>query len=182
MQVRFVSVASKDREQSTELRLPVVLGRSEKDAKLRIRSDSVSRKHCEFFLEDDVVFVRDLGSTNGTFVDGTRVSGTTPASVRHGGIVRVGTVSLRVEWESLPDRKSTDRNNADDDTAAIAAKTPDTIRDETPEEPELLDDAAEPVAVADDAGEAEAGFPAAADEVQPPPDDEKLGDFFKSLK
>lgn len=47
----------------------------EQDCQLRPSSESVSRHHCVFTLDDFGVRVRDLGSTNGTFVNGQRVQG-----------------------------------------------------------------------------------------------------------
>jgi hypothetical protein len=39
----------------------------------RVSDSSVSSFHAELMFEDDVIRVRDLNSTNGTFVDGTKV-------------------------------------------------------------------------------------------------------------
>lgn len=47
----------------------------EQDCQLRPSSESVSRHHCVFTLDDFSVRLRDLGSTNGTFVNGQRVQG-----------------------------------------------------------------------------------------------------------
>lgn len=52
--------------------LPVTLGRGE-EAKIRIPLASISRKHCELVDEDDELVVKDLGSSNGTLVNGERV-------------------------------------------------------------------------------------------------------------
>ena len=41
----------------------------------------VSRSHCFVALKGDDLFVSDLGSTNGTYVDGVRVEGTVPLPV-----------------------------------------------------------------------------------------------------
>lgn len=49
----------------------------EQDCQLRPSSESVSRHHCVFTLDDFSVRLRDLGSTNGTFVNGQRVQGQT---------------------------------------------------------------------------------------------------------
>jgi pSer/pThr/pTyr-binding forkhead associated (FHA) protein len=49
-----------------------VLGR-QTDCQLRIPSASVSRHHCEVVLGDGTVKVRDLGSSNGTFVNKQKV-------------------------------------------------------------------------------------------------------------
>ncbi len=50
------------------------VGRGE-DSGLVVADDHVSREHALFTLADDVVWVRDLDSANGTFVNGERVSG-----------------------------------------------------------------------------------------------------------
>ncbi len=47
----------------------------EQDCQLRPNSESVSRHHCVFTIDDFGVRLRDLGSTNGTFVNGKRVQG-----------------------------------------------------------------------------------------------------------
>ena len=40
-----------------------------------LRKDDISRRHAEVFYEGDGFFLRDLGSTNGTFVNGEQISG-----------------------------------------------------------------------------------------------------------
>jgi pSer/pThr/pTyr-binding forkhead associated (FHA) protein len=53
-------------------RLLVVVGRHRRcDA--QIDSARVSRRHCCLALDSDGVFVRDLGSTNGTWINGRRI-------------------------------------------------------------------------------------------------------------
>jgi pSer/pThr/pTyr-binding forkhead associated (FHA) protein len=49
-----------------------VIGRGD-DCQLRPQSDAVSRRHCEIMITENEVVVRDLGSRNGTFVNGERV-------------------------------------------------------------------------------------------------------------
>src|SRR5467141_504060 len=43
------------------------------DVDVRVDDPSVSRRHCVVEPRDEQVFVRDLGSTNGTLVNGVRV-------------------------------------------------------------------------------------------------------------
>ena len=78
MDVRFVVVSPASLKRSVAVRLPILVGRSD-EARFRLRQDSVSRRHCEFFIEDDAVHVRDLGSTNGTFLDGKEIAAETAA-------------------------------------------------------------------------------------------------------
>ncbi len=53
----------------------------------------VSRLHCRLTLQDDGVLVEDLESTNGTFVNGQRVSKSLLAS---GDLLRVGRMEFAV--------------------------------------------------------------------------------------
>lgn len=99
MDVRFVIVAPASRKAVHAVRLPVLVGRSD-EAKFRVQQDSVSRRHCEFFLKDEAVFVRDLGSTNGTLVNGERIPSSVATAVPPDAEVRVGGIVFRVEYES----------------------------------------------------------------------------------
>ncbi|WP_025321328.1 FHA domain-containing protein [Deferrisoma camini] len=55
----------------------VVLGRGA-DADVRIDNPAVSRSHCRLVRQGGRVRVEDLGSRNGTFVNGVRVEGSAP--------------------------------------------------------------------------------------------------------
>jgi HD-GYP domain-containing protein (c-di-GMP phosphodiesterase class II) len=57
---------------------------------------SVSRNHAEIVSNDQGWVARDLGSTNGTFLNGTRL-GRTGQSVRQGDLLQCGNIVLRVE-------------------------------------------------------------------------------------
>ena len=54
---------------------------------------SVSREHCTIGLANDELFVTDLNSTNGTFIDGERIRRTTVLPV--GSVLQVGQISLK---------------------------------------------------------------------------------------
>ncbi len=66
----------------------------EQDCQLRPSSESVSRHHCVFTLDDFSVRVRDLGSTNGTFVNGQRVQG--QAILQPGDHVLIGKLEFEI--------------------------------------------------------------------------------------
>lgn len=69
-------------------------GRQE-DCQLRIKSSQVSRKHCEFFEKNGLLLVKDLGSSNGTFVNQQRIQG--QRVVEPGDEISIGPISFRVE-------------------------------------------------------------------------------------
>jgi DNA-binding NtrC family response regulator len=66
-----------------------------------LRTPGVSRRHAVLDVRQDALLVEDLGSTNGTFVDGTLVQG--GRLVRMGAEIRVGPVRLHVEPVSEED-------------------------------------------------------------------------------
>lgn len=70
------------------------IGRLEDNA-FHIPEPSISGHHCEVLLRGNDVVVRDLNSTNGTFINGEPVK--EAAVVKHGQILRLGQVEMRVE-------------------------------------------------------------------------------------
>lgn len=63
-------------------------------ASVWIDSGSVSRRHARLVLEDQSGMLEDLGSKNGTWVNGTQVTAMTP--IRDGDEIRFGSVSARL--------------------------------------------------------------------------------------
>ncbi|MFJ4918580.1 FHA domain-containing protein [Streptomyces sp. NPDC088725] len=72
---------------------PLRIGRDPVNA-LRLSHDTVSRLHAELSLRGGQWVLRDLGSTNGTTVNGRRVTGT--ALVGDGDLVSFGQMSFRI--------------------------------------------------------------------------------------
>jgi len=66
---------------------------------LVVADEAVSRLHTELDPRDDGLWVRDLGSRNGTFVDGIRVSG---ARVLEGSLIRCGATRMAVFAQGEP--------------------------------------------------------------------------------
>lgn len=67
----------------------------EQDCHLKPGSDLVSRHHCVFTVDDYCVALRDLGSTNGTFVNGERIQGLVLLS--DGDRVQIGKLEFIVQ-------------------------------------------------------------------------------------
>jgi pSer/pThr/pTyr-binding forkhead associated (FHA) protein len=76
---------------------PVVIGRVP-PADLVIDDSQISRKHCRVSLVMDEVYVADLGSSNGTLVDGRRI--TQPALLPAGARLQIGGHVLEHEFRS----------------------------------------------------------------------------------
>lgn len=71
----------------------LLIGRAE-ECDVRPLSEEVSRRHCAITVGPTEVWVEDLGSRNGTFVNGTKLTERT--KVVDGDIVRVGSLELKV--------------------------------------------------------------------------------------
>jgi pSer/pThr/pTyr-binding forkhead associated (FHA) protein len=85
--------------QLVRLKSDTLIGRSD-DCNLRIRSKQVSRKHCQIELTKAGVCVRDLESSNGTFVNGKRISAHTSVPLSSGCRLMVGSVTFTVRFEA----------------------------------------------------------------------------------
>ncbi|HVV38685.1 MAG TPA: DUF3662 and FHA domain-containing protein [Acidimicrobiales bacterium] len=72
---------------------PVVIGRSP-ESDLKLTDATVSRRHAQIVRDGDAWFVRDLGSSNGTKVNGV---GITDHMLEDGDEIKVGAVTLRFE-------------------------------------------------------------------------------------
>ena len=69
------------------------------DNTFQIAEPSVSSHHCEVLLRGNDVLVRDLNSTNGTYIAGEKIS---EATLKPGQILRLGQVEMRLEPDTPP--------------------------------------------------------------------------------
>ncbi len=72
---------------------PITIGRAE-DSTLVITDDYASARHARLMPRDGQWVLEDLGSTNGTYLDRTKVSGPTPVPI--GVPIRIGRTSLEL--------------------------------------------------------------------------------------
>ena len=70
MRARLVSL---DGGTSVDIEKDLTLVGRDEDCDLRLDHKSISKLHCVIVKTDGLILVRDLGSTNGTRVNGTRV-------------------------------------------------------------------------------------------------------------
>ncbi len=88
----FLEVRGTNLNSRTDLVTSLTVGRLP-ECDIVLPADGVSRRHCQFELCPEGTWqVRDLGSRNGTGVNGKRVA---LQSLRHGDVVRVGRFELR---------------------------------------------------------------------------------------
>lgn len=74
------------------------VGRVE-DNTFQVPDPSVSSHHCEILLKGGEVLVRDLGSTNGSYINGQQI---TEAVLKPRQILRLGQVEIRLEPDAPP--------------------------------------------------------------------------------
>lgn len=79
-----------------------LLGRVE-DGVAWIEAPTVSRRHARIIVEAGRAVLEDLGSKNGTFVNGQRISAPTPLA--HGCVIRLGRFSMKLQIVR-PDRST----------------------------------------------------------------------------
>jgi|SRR5687768_12091038 len=91
------------RDQGERRRFPLdldvaTIGRGE-GCDLRIPLGDVSRKHCSLIKSDDSLVIQDIGSSNGTYVNGKRIQ---EARLRPGDLIRIGSLRFVVQIDGKP--------------------------------------------------------------------------------
>ena len=88
---------------------PILIGRSE-EANIRIAYDQYcSRKHAKVYWDSDKCYVQDLESTNGTYVNGTKITGT--LELNNNDVISLGGTELIV---IIKDVAKNEKKNPDD--------------------------------------------------------------------
>lgn len=78
----------------------ITVGRS-KEADITVDDARVSRKHIEIFRDPNGIFVEDLGSTNGTSVNGYTIEG--PQELLDGSHIMIG--NTRINFRLMPETR-----------------------------------------------------------------------------
>ena len=95
---RLVVVRSPALEEGDEVQLdsaPLMLGRGSRNDVDLGRDEYASSEHARIEPRRDGVWIEDVGSTNGTYLNGTRLTG--PKRLSVGDILRVGETELRYD-------------------------------------------------------------------------------------
>ena len=77
-----------------------VIGRRH-DCDLCISLKRVSRRHCQLNKNEESVKIRDLGSQNGTFLNGERIDG---ATVKAGDYIKIGPLTFQIQIDGVPEK------------------------------------------------------------------------------
>ena len=103
------SLAGRSYDLATER---TTVGRVEDNA-FQIEEPSVSSRHCEILLRGGDIVIKDLNSTNGTFINGEKIS---EGVLKPGQTLRLGNVELKLDTPGAPAAPSS--------TPASSASTP----------------------------------------------------------
>ena len=95
MAFQLVVVQGRSASQTLKIGTGVMTVGRQQDCQLRIASSQVSRKHCQIFEKKGLLLVKDLGSSNGTLVNGKRIAD--QRVLEPGDELTVGSVKFRVE-------------------------------------------------------------------------------------
>ena len=101
MRIRLELVHKNAKVKKVVLKADTLVGRSA-ECGLRIASNEVSRQHCKICLSEDAVTVRDLGSSNGTFVNGYQLEEQTDYEIAPDSELSIGGIKFMVRFEEPP--------------------------------------------------------------------------------
>jgi len=85
---------------------PIIIGRSDSENEMKSFVDlnpfdaellGVSRTHLRLWSENNLLFIEDLASTNGTYFNSVRLTKNTPQRIHHGDQITLGKLELEIE-------------------------------------------------------------------------------------
>jgi pSer/pThr/pTyr-binding forkhead associated (FHA) protein len=121
---KLVVLSPEQKGRSYELKLDkTTIGRVE-DNTFQIAEASVSSHHCEILLRGGEVVIKDLNSTNGTFINGEKVS---ESVLKPGQTLRLGQIELKLDTgdsSTTPPPMSSTASSAPAAASAPSATTP----------------------------------------------------------
>lgn len=76
----------------------LIIGRDSKICELNFPNDNMmSSKHCALYIENSNIYVKDLSSTNGSYLNGKKIN--MPQMISQGDILLIGSAEIRINWE-----------------------------------------------------------------------------------
>src|SRR3954451_23134849 len=94
----LVMTAGKQEGKVLEIKLPQFLIGRDPQCNLRPASPMISKRHCAIIQRDGKAFIRDFGSTNGTYLNDERVEG--ESELKNEDQLKVGPILFAVKVEA----------------------------------------------------------------------------------
>jgi hypothetical protein len=116
--LRFISGKYQGGEFPLRPHREIIIGRSS-DLDMVLVEDMVSRKHAKITTDETAVTIQDLGSTNGTFVNGEKVR---KADLKDGDRILIGTSIIKIVYVDGEQTSSISENEARSKMAVAANK------------------------------------------------------------
>lgn len=123
MKVRLSVQHQKANVRTVVLHADAVIGRST-DCNLRLASGQVSRQHCQLLVSDDRVAIVDLGSSNGTFLNGTQIKPHEETPIPSGAELEIGPVKFTVDYDDPNAETSIRKQPPDENLLSPSNLTP----------------------------------------------------------
>ncbi len=100
LKAKLVVVGGDAKPKEVDLRLPTVIGRG-RDVTLTLPHPLVSRRHTELFEKDGYLYVKDLGSLNGTYVNNRKIEAEHRLAPNQ--LLTLGNVTFRALYDVVGD-------------------------------------------------------------------------------
>jgi pSer/pThr/pTyr-binding forkhead associated (FHA) protein len=124
--------------QTVEIGTRLLVGR-EVDCDLRPPGEFVSRHHCALQLEKSTLRIVDLGSKNGTFVNGHRIAAGQANLLHDADLISVGETAFIIELSPQPDEAQNQRTPSSAELKGTGLFDSRTVEDGTAAQPPLAD-------------------------------------------
>lgn len=95
LNARLIVVGGDAADKEITLELPAIIGRG-RETSITVQHALVSRQHCEIYEHEGRLFVRDLGSLNGTYVNNFRIRNDEP--LLPGQLLTLGNITFRASY------------------------------------------------------------------------------------
>jgi len=98
IKLKIITTGKNQEDQAFEVKLVdrITIGREKAGNELCLKDQEISRRHCEITRQDELVFIFDLESRNGTFVNGVPIAGR--HRLENGDLVQIGRTELRISF------------------------------------------------------------------------------------
>ena len=101
LQAKLIVVGGDAKAKEIDLNLPTIIGRG-REVSLTLPHPLVSRQHTELFEKGGYLYVKDLGSLNGTYVNNRRID--SEHQLKPNELLTLGNVTFRAVYDAIIDR------------------------------------------------------------------------------